>query len=185
MKKNTEEEVSPINSIDATRQIFVERLGGRRRKAGLTQVALAHKSGVSLRAISNYEAGDLPTLDSLFKLANTLQVKPAWLIGENVEEGVLIDERARLYQHMGTETLIKSLADVTAKLSKLGKEDRRPLIHNLRIIFEEIDRRERKEKAASVDEVASRAAQRAIGDVRSPGVAYGRRGPRGPRPARR
>ena len=184
MKKNAEEEISPVNSIDATRSIFVERLGGRRRKAGLTQVALAHKSGVSLRAISNYEAGDLPTLDSLFKLANTLQVKPAWLIGENVEEGVLIDERAKLYHHMGTETLIKSLADVTSKLSKVGKEDRKPLIHDLRIIFEEIDRRERKEKA-SVEEVAARAAQRAIGDVRSPGVAYGRRGPRGPRPARR
>jgi len=58
-----------------TKDIFGERLKDLRNKAGLTQTALAEKSGVSQSQISNYEAGRWhSTWETVCKLAKALGV---------------------------------------------------------------------------------------------------------------
>lgn len=54
---------------------FAERLKDLRERAGLTQAALAKKSGLSLGAIRNYEQGIRePYWTAVFKLADALGV---------------------------------------------------------------------------------------------------------------
>lgn len=67
---------------------FQERLKKRRIAAGLTQVELANKVGVSTRTIQNYESG--------FRKVNNIEIarKLAEVLGTNVDE--LLDAGEKL-----------------------------------------------------------------------------------------
>ena len=67
---------------------FQERLKKRRIAAGLTQVELANKVGVSTRTIQNYESG--------FRKVNNIEIarKLAEVLGTNVDE--LLDTGEKL-----------------------------------------------------------------------------------------
>lgn len=62
--------------------IFGERLKIARKKAGLTQLALANMTGISDATIGNYESGKTsPTLKAAYALAGALEVTFSWLVG--------------------------------------------------------------------------------------------------------
>lgn len=58
-----------------------ENLRKHRDASGLTQLALAHKAGVSLRTVQAIESGEAkPTLSTVGKIANALDSSPAVLL---------------------------------------------------------------------------------------------------------
>lgn len=65
--------------------IFPERLRKARRDKDLSQKQLAEQIGVSTTTLTNYETGKskLPCADTLFSLANSLDVSIDWLLGND------------------------------------------------------------------------------------------------------
>lgn len=61
-------------------QFFGDRLAGLRKKAGLTQRALAENIGVAVNSIQNYESGKTPSGDVLCRLASVLGCSIDWLL---------------------------------------------------------------------------------------------------------
>ena len=58
-----------------------------RKKAGLSQEALAEKLGVSRQAVSKWETGDaVPELSKLVLLAKAFDVTTDWLLSESEPE---------------------------------------------------------------------------------------------------
>ena len=69
---------------------FSERLKDLRKQAGLTQVGVAEKLGISQPAYASWERGvKKPTQDNLVKIAQTLNVSVGYLVGNSEEK---IDE---------------------------------------------------------------------------------------------
>ena len=69
---------------------FSERLKDLRKQAGLTQVGVAEKLGISQPAYASWERGvKKPTQDNLVKIAQTLNVSVDYLVGNSEEK---IDE---------------------------------------------------------------------------------------------
>ena len=69
---------------------FAERLRQRRRKLGLSQQELAFRAHVNVGYLGKLERGEAaPGLDMVGRLANTLGVAPAKLIGEGDAAPVL------------------------------------------------------------------------------------------------
>ena len=69
---------------------FSERLKDLRKQAGLTQVGVAEKLGISQPAYASWERGvKKPTQDNLVKIAQTLNVSVEYLVGNSEEK---IDE---------------------------------------------------------------------------------------------
>lgn len=65
-----------------------ENIKKYRKQKGLTQKDLASKVGVTASTITKYEKGDLePSLDTIKKIANVLDVPMATIIGDNLEIG--------------------------------------------------------------------------------------------------
>ncbi|MDN5842368.1 MAG: helix-turn-helix transcriptional regulator [Alcaligenaceae bacterium] len=58
---------------------FASRLLRARHARGLSQKALARASGLSQSAIASYENGTRKSAKGIFRLAQVLQVDPAWL----------------------------------------------------------------------------------------------------------
>lgn len=58
---------------------FATRLLKARHARGLSQKALARATGLSQSAIASYENGTRKSAKGIFKLAEALQVDPAWL----------------------------------------------------------------------------------------------------------
>jgi len=99
-------------------QDIKQRLKERRERLGLSQIALAIRSGVSERAIAGYETGADPSYSRLVKLAEALGVSPAWLIGGE-------DAPAAMRESFGAENpeSLRRRADVAEqRLAALCKE---------------------------------------------------------------
>lgn len=65
-----------------------ENIKKYRKQKGLTQKILASKVGVTASTITKYEKGDLePSLDTIKKIANVLDVPMSTIIGDNLELG--------------------------------------------------------------------------------------------------
>ena len=65
-----------------------ENIKKYRKQKGLTQKELASKVGVAASTITKYEKGDLePSLDTIKKIANVLDVPMVYIIGDNSELG--------------------------------------------------------------------------------------------------
>ena len=66
--------------------IFTERLQKAMDIRGIKQVELVEKTGISKSAISQYLSGAfVPKQKNTYKLADALNVDPAWLMGKNVD----------------------------------------------------------------------------------------------------
>ena len=66
---------------------FPSRLRAARKKAGLTQQALADKVGISLVSVSNYEKGaSYPLPYILYDMADALHVDPLELLLEEEDQ---------------------------------------------------------------------------------------------------
>ena len=66
--------------------IFTERLQKAMDIRGIKQVELVEKTGISKSAISQYLSGAfVPKQKNTYKLADALNVDPAWLMGKDVD----------------------------------------------------------------------------------------------------
>lgn len=65
--------------------VFKERLKGKRMEAGLTQVQLAEKAGVTARTIQNYELGNRKpsNMEVIQKIADALNTTTEYLLGSS------------------------------------------------------------------------------------------------------
>lgn len=65
--------------------VFKDRLRGKRVEAGLTQVQLAAKAGVTARTIQNYELGNRKpsNMEVIQKIADALNTTTEYLLGSS------------------------------------------------------------------------------------------------------
>lgn len=65
--------------------VFKERLKEKRMEAGLTQVQLAEKAGVTVRTIQNYELGNRKpsNMEVIQKIADALNTTTEYLLGSS------------------------------------------------------------------------------------------------------
>ena len=62
-----------------------EKLIVSRNKAGLSQMELAERLGVSRQAVSRWESGDTTSVDKLKTLARIYGVSLDWLLGDTAD----------------------------------------------------------------------------------------------------
>ncbi|MBS1888214.1 MAG: helix-turn-helix transcriptional regulator [Actinobacteria bacterium] len=66
--------------LDSSRAIFAANVARIRERKGLTQEQLGWSSGLHQTAVARIESGDrMPTLPTIFKIAEGLEVPPAEL----------------------------------------------------------------------------------------------------------
>ncbi|MGP1439073.1 MAG: helix-turn-helix domain-containing protein [Treponema sp.] len=68
-------------------ELVIKRLRQEREKAGLSQLELALRADVSQNMINYIETGKrTPSLDTLLKICNALNINPAVLFSDSKEE---------------------------------------------------------------------------------------------------
>lgn len=78
---------------------FSERLKDLRRQAGLTQVDVAEKLGISQPAYASWERGvKKPTQENLVKIAQILNVSMDYLVGNSEEKSDELDNIELLFR---------------------------------------------------------------------------------------
>ena len=78
---------------------FSERLKDLRRQAGLTQVEVAEKLGISQQAYASWERGvKKPTQENLVKIAHVLNVSVDYLVGNSEEKSDELDNIELLFR---------------------------------------------------------------------------------------
>lgn len=78
---------------------FSERLKDLRKQAGLTQVDVAEKLGISQPAYASWERGvKKPTQDNLVKIAKILNVSVDYLVGISKEKSDELDNIELLFR---------------------------------------------------------------------------------------
>ena len=78
---------------------FSERLKKLRKNAGLTQVDVAEKLGISQPAYGSWERGiKKPTQDNLVKIAQVLNVSVDYLVGNSEEKSDNLDNIELLFR---------------------------------------------------------------------------------------
>ena len=88
-----------------------------RRKAGLSQEALAEELGVSRQAVSKWETGDaVPEIGKLVALAKTFDVTADWLLSEEEPE-----EKREESENWGTECTGRENSDTTTSAERFEK----------------------------------------------------------------
>lgn len=93
---------------------FSERLKDLRKQAGLTQVDVAEKLGISQPAYASWERGvKKPTQENLVKIAQILNVSVDYLVG-NSEEAVELDNIELLFR-MNSKGLTEEEKEVFKK----------------------------------------------------------------------
>ena len=78
---------------------FSERLKDLRKQAGLTQVDVAEKLGISQPAYASWERGvKKPTQENLVKIAQVLNVSVDYLVGNSEEKSDELDNIELLFR---------------------------------------------------------------------------------------
>ena len=78
---------------------FSERLKDLRKQAGLTQVEVAEKLGISQPAYASWERGaKKPTPENLVKIAQILNVSVDYLVGNSEEKADELDNIEMLFR---------------------------------------------------------------------------------------
>lgn len=105
-----DESTLTIRYMEKPIETLAERVRRSREEAGLTQLQLAQKAGISAAAIGLIETGDTRAIKSenVFPLARAMNKNPEWLATGNGPESA----------HAGVETAIAALP-VTAKIQLL------------------------------------------------------------------
>ena len=93
---------------------FSERLKDLRKQAGLTQVDVAEKLGISQPAYASWERGvKKPTQENLVKIAQILNVSVDYLVGNSEEKTDVLDNIELLFRMNS-----KGLSDEEKKIFK-------------------------------------------------------------------
>ena len=94
---------------------FSERLKDLRKQAGLTQVDVAEKLGISQPAYASWERGaKKPTQDNLVKIAQILNVSVDYLVGNSEEKADVLDNIELLFR-MNSKGLTKEEKEIFRK----------------------------------------------------------------------
>lgn len=94
---------------------FSERLKDLRKQAGLTQVDVAERLGVSQPAYASWERGvKKPTQENLVKIAQTLNVSVDYLVGNSEEKNDELDNIELLFR-MNSKGLTKEEKEIFRK----------------------------------------------------------------------
>ena len=95
---------------------FKDRLREARINAGMTQVELARKVGLTSRTIQNYELGSRrpKNYKILLNLANSLDVTADYLMGNAGEYILLAEERGGYKAGRDIETLVSEITGLFA-----------------------------------------------------------------------
>ena len=94
---------------------FSERLKDLRKQAGLTQVDVAEKLGISQPAYASWERGvKKPTQENLVKIAQILNVSVDYLVGNSEERTDELDNIELLFR-MNSEGLTEEEKEIFKK----------------------------------------------------------------------
>lgn len=96
--------------------VFKERLKEKRMEAGLTQVQLAEKAGVTARTIQNYELGNRKpsNMEVIQKIADALNTTTEYLLGSNGTYVVEAHERGGSKAARDIEQLVSEVTGLFA-----------------------------------------------------------------------
>ena len=73
---------------------ILSKLKSEREKQRLSQLELSYRSGVSQNMIAYIESGKrMPTLSTILKLCNALNINPSVLFSDNETEKLIIKEK--------------------------------------------------------------------------------------------
>lgn len=94
---------------------FSERLKDLRKQAGLTQIDVAEKLGISQPAYASWERGvKKPTQENLVKIAQILNVSVDYLVGNSEEKADELDNIELLFR-MNSKGLTEEEKDIFRK----------------------------------------------------------------------
>lgn len=79
--------LNDMASINETENRFLQRLKEEREKAGMSQLELAYKAGLSQNMITYLETGKrTPNLTTILKICNALEINPSVLFEDDDEQ---------------------------------------------------------------------------------------------------
>lgn len=111
---------------------FSERLKTLRKEAGLTQVDVAEKLGISQPAYASWERGvKKPTQVNLVKIAQVLNVSVDYLVGNSEEKAGELDNIELLFR-MNSKELTEEEKAVFKKELIEFMEERKKLFNKIR-----------------------------------------------------
>ena len=106
---------------------FSERLKDLRKQAGLTQVDVAEKLGISQQAYASWERGiKKPTQENLVKIAQVLNVSVDYLVGNSEERTDELDNIELLFR-MNSKGLTEEEKEIFKKELIEFMEERKKL----------------------------------------------------------
>ena len=109
---------------------FSERLKDLRKQAGLTQVDVAEKLGISQPAYASWERGvKKPTQENLVKIAQVLNVSVDYLVGNSEEKSDELDNIELLFR-MNSKGLTKEEKEIFKKELIEFMEERKKIFNN-------------------------------------------------------
>ena len=109
---------------------FSERLKDLRRQAGLTQVDVAEKLGISQPAYASWERGvKKPTQENLVKIAQILNVSVDYLVGNSEEKSDELDNIELLFR-MNSKGLTDEEKEIFRKELIEFMEERKKVVNN-------------------------------------------------------
>lgn len=96
--------------------MFKDRLKGKRLEAGLTQVELAGKAGVTTRTIQNYELGNRKpaNMEVIQRIADALNTTTEYLLGSSGAYVVEAQERGGAKAARDIEELVSEVTGLFA-----------------------------------------------------------------------
>ena len=112
---------------------FSERLKTLRKEAGLTQVDVAEKLGISQPAYASWERGvKKPTQENLVKIAQVLNVSVDYLVGNSEEELDELDNIELLFRMNSKELTEEEKAVFKKELIEFMMERKKSFKQNKR-----------------------------------------------------
>ena len=109
---------------------FSERLKDLRRQAGLTQVDVEEKLGISQPAYASWERGvKKPTQENLVKIAQILNVSVDYLVGNSEEKSDELDNIELLFR-MNSKGLTDEEKEIFRKELIEFMEERKKVFNN-------------------------------------------------------
>ena len=101
-----------------------ENIKKYRKIRRLTQKQLADKVCISVNSLSRYETGErIPNIYTIHKIANALDVVPAWIIGKSVLKGANEEELQQLEETKYFFDDSEKILEHYNKLNTLGKDE--------------------------------------------------------------
>ena len=99
-----------------------ENIKKYRKIRRLTQKQLADKVCISVNSLSRYETGErIPNIYIIHKIANALDVVPAWIIGKSVLKGANEEELQQLEETKYFLMIPKKYSNIITNLIHLEK----------------------------------------------------------------